>query len=66
MLPEDITFPKMIELFCRKDFELRNAKGISPVHFDDEVSSLSAILLDDDYYQALVDGKAIIDGLSVL
>ncbi len=64
--PEDITFPKMIELFCRKDFELRNAKGISPVHFDDEVSSLSAILLDDDYYQALIDGKAIIDGLSVL
>lgn len=64
--PEDITFPKMIELFCRKDFELRTAKGISPVHIDDEVSSLSAILLDDDYYQVLIDGKAIIDGLSVL
>lgn len=64
--PEDITFPKMIELFCRKDFELRNANGISPIHIDDEVSSLSAILLDDDYYQALIDGKAIIEGLSVL
>ena len=50
--PEDDNFPKMIELFCRSDFKLKNAKGITPIHIDDEVSSLSAILLNDDYYKA--------------
>ena len=39
----------MIELFCRSDFKLKDAKGITPIHIDDEVSSLSAILLNDDY-----------------
>ena len=47
----------MIELFCRSDFKLKNAKGITPIHIDDEVSSLSAILLNDDYYKALLNGK---------
>ena len=42
--PEDDKFPKMIELFCRSDFELKSAEGITPIHIDDEVSSLSAIL----------------------
>ena len=50
--PEDDNFPKMIELFCRSDFKLKDAKGITPIHIDDEVSSLSAILLNDDYYKA--------------
>lgn len=64
--PEDDTFPKMIELFCRNDFELKNAAGITPIHIDDEISSLSAILLDDDYYKTLTNGIVIKSGLSVL
>ena len=48
--PEDDKFPKMIELFCRSDFELKNAEGITPVHIDDEVSSLSAILFKAKAY----------------
>lgn len=64
--PEDESFPKMIELFCRTDFELKNAEGITPIHIDDEISSLSAILLDDDYYKVLLDGKVIANNLSVL
>lgn len=64
--PEDDSFPKMIELFCRSDFELKNAEGITPIHIDDEISSLSAILLDDDYYKTLLDGKVVRSGLSVL
>ena len=54
--PEDDKIQKMIEKFCRSDFELKNAEGITPVHIDDEVSSLSAILLNDDYYEALLIG----------
>ena len=64
--PEDDSFPKMIELFCRSDFELREMAGVTPIHIDDTVSSLSAILLDDDYYQTLLDGKVVDNGLSVL
>ena len=64
--PEEDSFPKMIELFCRSDFELKNAEGITPIHIDDEISSLSAILLDDDYYKALLDGKVVRNVLSVL
>ena len=64
--PEDDSFPKMIELFCRTDFEFKKVEGITPIHIDDEISSLSAILLDDDYYKALLDGKMVKNGLSVL
>lgn len=64
--PEDDSFPKMIELFCRSNFEMENAKGITPIHIDDQISSLSAILLDDDYYKVLLDGKIVQNGLSVL
>ena len=64
--PEDDSFPKMIELFCRTDFELKEVEGITPIHIDDEISSLSAILLDDDYYKTLLDGKVVKNGLSVL
>lgn len=64
--PEDDAYPKMIELFCRSNFELREMTGITPIHIDDEVSSLSAILLNDDYYRILLEGKVVRNGLSVL
>lgn len=64
--PEDDAYPKMIELFCRSNFELREMTGITPIHIDDEVSSLSAILLNDDYYRILLGGKVVRNGLSVL
>lgn len=37
-----------------------------PLHISDEISSLSAILLNDDYYQFMIQGKRVIDGISVL
>lgn len=64
--PEVDSFPKMIELFCRKDFELKKAEGITPIHIDDEILSLSAILLDAAYYKTLLDGKTMRNGFSVL
>lgn len=64
--PEDVSYPKMIELFCRSNYELREMNGITPIHVDDTISSLSAILLNDDYYKVLLDGKVTANGLSVL
>ena len=36
------------------------------LHIDDAVSSLSAILLNQEYYQLLMRGRKVIDGISVL
>ena len=64
--PENDSYPKMIELFARTDFKLKEMNGLTPIHIDDEVSSLSAILLNEDYYSVLLEGKEIVQELSVL
>ena len=56
----------MIELFSRTNYLLQEENGLTPIHIDDSVSSLSAILLNDAYYQALMDGREIMRGISVL
>ena len=37
-----------------------------PIHVSDECSSLSAILLNDDYYNLLLEGRETVDELSLL
>jgi hypothetical protein len=66
--PKDTTLPFMIELFSRKSqaFEMKVESGLTPIHIDDSISSLSAILLDNNYYEELLKGKQIVDGLSVV
>ncbi len=64
--PQTDGFPKMIELFSKTDFELDKHVGITPLHVDGDISSLSAILLNDDYYKILLDGRVIENGYSVL
>ena len=65
--PSDMAFPKMIELFSRTpNMPLLPQAHLTPVHIADDISSLSAILLNDDYYAFLLSGRRVIDGLSVL
>ena len=66
--PEDQSFPEMLELFARLPDALTfEGEGhLTPIPMDEEVSSLSAILLDDSYYAFLHAGKRDLDGLSVL
>ena len=59
-------FPLMIELFARTEYILEGGGELSPIHIDDNVSSLSAILLNEAYYQALLQGRDVIDGFSIL
>lgn len=60
-------YPVMIELFSRKPgYKLEVEEGIVPIHIDDDTSSLSAILLNDDFYKFMLDGRRVIDGISVL
>ncbi len=65
--PDNREFPYMIELFGRKPNYFQNIDSrLTPLHISDDTISLSAILLDDDYYALLTDGITIIEGLSVL
>ena len=56
----------MIELFSRSDCLEEKGMGLIPIHIDDSVSSLSAILLNDAYYQLLLQGRTVIEEISIL
>lgn len=60
-------YPVIIELFSRKPgYHLDVEEGIIPIHIDDDTSSLSAILLNDDFYNFMLEGRKIVAGVSVL
>lgn len=60
-------YPVQIELFSRKpDYHLEIESGVVPIYIDDDVSSLSAIMLNDDFYSFMMDGRKSINGISVL
>lgn len=60
-------YPVQIELFSRKPgYHLETDEGIIPIHIDDDTSSLSAILLNDDYYNFMKEGRTVIGDISVL
>lgn len=60
-------YPVMIELFSRKPgYHLDVEEGIIPIHIDEDTSSLSAILLNDDFYIFMLEGRKIVAGVSVL
>lgn len=64
--PEVAEYPAMIELFSRAEWELKPESVLTPIHIDDSISSLSAILLNDNYYKLLLEGRTVIDGVSLL
>ena len=66
--PKTPEYPAMIELFSRRveGITLPTDAVLTPLPIDDEVSSLSAILLDDDYYEFLRTGTTMSDGVPVL
>lgn len=64
--PENPDFPEMLELFSRIPDGLAYAQPgmLTPIPFDESVASLSAILLDEDYYALLRTGAVRAEGLS--
>lgn len=66
--PSSREYPYMIELFSgRVDaIELPEDAVLMPLPLDDEISSLSAILMDADYYQFLREGKVVLNDIPVL
>lgn len=66
--PKNEDYPWMVELFARKPDMLYQPKGvhITPIPTEEGISSLSAILVSDDYYDFIRSGRRIIDGISVI
>ncbi len=58
----------MLEFFSRKPDTIIVPKGchLTPIPLEEEVSSLSAILLDPEYYSFIHAGKRIVEGLPIL
>ena len=57
----------MIELFSeRPDYMSTLMTRLGPLHISDDVVSLSAILLDDEYYELLKSGIVEVGEVSVL
>lgn len=62
LAPEDKFFPYMLELFARKPdiLDLAGENLLTPIPIE-EASSLSAILMENTYYNFVVNGKAVAD-----
>ena len=66
--PKNSGYPAMIELFSKKTDKviLPEDAILTPIPIDEEVSSLSAIILDENYYQFLIRGQIVLDGITIL
>lgn len=66
--PKDINYPFMIEIFARPDSDVDFSFDgtIIPIHVDENISSLSAILLNDDYYKFILEGRNMSGEVTIL
>ena len=66
--PKQLNYPMMIELFARPESKVgfSSFNHLVPLHIDDEISSLSAILLNESYYRFLLEGRTVSEDVSVL
>ena len=65
--PANTEFPYQIELFSRNMGLLNFPEDahITPIPTDDDLSSLSAILMDDDYYNFTIKHSHVEDGVHI-
>ena len=65
--PTDSAFPKQVELFSRKAdvLTLPSDMHITPIPTEEGLSSLSAILLNDDYYHFTIQHSQLSDGVHI-
>ena len=58
-------YPEMIELLSRHPDVLGEPQGltIAPIPIEEKVSSLSAIIMDDDFYNFTVNHSTVTDGI---
>jgi hypothetical protein len=66
--PNDDAYPFMIELFSRKPGTLKLPEDAkyTPIPVEEDAVSLSAILLEEGYYEALQNAKRDMDGVTII
>ena len=66
--PQNPAFPACLELFSRRLVDLNIPSGVhlTPIPVGEDVSSLSAILLDDDYAALIREEMQIVKGVPVV
>ncbi|NOY69066.1 MAG: hypothetical protein GXP53_06175 [Deltaproteobacteria bacterium] len=66
--PQNDAYPFMLELFARQPDVLNLPEGshLTPIPIDEDASSLSAILIDDDYYNFILQGKQITEDTPIV
>ena len=67
MKPASMEFPYQIELFSRNIglLDFPEDAHITPIPTDDDLSSLSAILMDDGYYNFTIKHSYVEDGVHI-
>lgn len=65
MNPVNEAFPQQVELFSRNAGLLSRPEDmrIEPIHIEDGISSLSAILMDEDYYNFTINHSITYQGI---
>lgn len=64
--PKEAGYPAMIELFSRNNLELPEGIRCTPIPAGDDLSSLSALLLNDDYYHYIQTCRIIKEGCPIV
>jgi hypothetical protein len=66
--PKREDFPEMLELFSRgpDNLPLGDKQTIVPIPKEEDASSLSAILMDEDYYKIVHEFREVIRGLPLI
>ena len=65
--PENTEFPYQIELFSRVPdvLDVPEQSRYTPIPIDEDITSLSAILMNEDYYQFTIAGSKLQDGIRI-
>ena len=66
--PAQADYPSMLELFSRGPdaLDLKDGAVLTPIPVAEDVSSLSAILMDEGYYRFVMEHRKVNRGLSVI
>lgn len=64
--PEVAEYPSMIELLSRNYLELPTGMYLTPILAGEDISRLSAILLEETYYRFVVQNRTAVGGVSIL
>ncbi|OGV67281.1 MAG: hypothetical protein A3K19_30170 [Lentisphaerae bacterium RIFOXYB12_FULL_65_16] len=64
--PRSTGYPFMIELLTRNFLELPPGTHLTPIPAEEDVSSLSAILLEEDYYRHVVASRITVSGVPIV